>query len=257
MRVTLALAALLLVGLAGCDRSGPAASPAPGAPGVEAVGAPSAAPAPEAPAPAPAPALPEGNPAPAYPTTARAYSEAAIAAWADGNLATLGNLTTAQVQEQLIEIPQLNPAWDYQTCDGTAGAHYCAFRNADGDVITLKVVNQYLGQAHAINQVTAGLTTYAADGEQYVRRFVAAWGASNTPRMQALAKASVVASVSKHKRPAVGAPVALTSKSGGAGLMIVTVKVESTTFRLHVGTTLLGQKHAIVGYEAVPLSLTS
>ena len=176
MRVTLALAALLLVGSAGCDQSVPAASPAPGAPGVEAVGAPSVAPAPEAPAPAPAPALPEGNPAPAYPTTARAYSEAAIAAWVGGHLATLGNLTTAQVQEQLIEIPQLNTAWDYQTCDGTAGSHYCGFRNADGDVITLKVVNQYLGQAHAINQVTAGLTTYAADGEQYVRRFVAAWG---------------------------------------------------------------------------------
>lgn len=93
--------------------------------------------------------------APAYPQNAKAYAEAVIAAWKNHKIDRLGDLTTPEVQEQLLEIPgPPNMDWTYIMCDGAAGSSYCQFQNADGDKLTLKVVNQYLGKAHAVGQVT-------------------------------------------------------------------------------------------------------
>lgn len=90
---------------------------------------------------------------PVYPNDHETYAKVAIAAWKAHKLDRLGDLTTAQVHEQIIEIPAPNMNWTFDMCDGVAGAQYCSFNNNDGNKITLKVTSQYLSQAHAITQV--------------------------------------------------------------------------------------------------------
>ncbi|HET8657820.1 MAG TPA: hypothetical protein VFM55_02355 [Micromonosporaceae bacterium] len=240
------------------DRAGPAgAAPAsasgwgsvPKGPAAGAAGlSPPAATPPQAPPPKPAP------PAPSFPTTARGYAEAAVAAWSTGDLARLGELTTAGVHEQFVEIPgTLKADWIHHRCDGAAGSSYCTLRNGDGDSLTLRVTNQYLGGPHAVVALTASLTTYPADGEAYAGELVHAWAAGNTPRMRALARPDVVVAVNDNHqdRPQGTWQLSTVSEHGGAGLLIVHVDVNEgdVQLTLHVGTTLLGAPRAVVGYQ--------
>lgn len=114
---------------------------------------------PEAPAPAdttsPMPqtssAPPEG---PSYPDTAEGYAKAVVARWVAKDLDGLAELTTAQVHEQLIEIPgPLDMDWAFQMCDGTAGSSYCHFRNDPGDVLILRISHGKLEAAHGAVEV--------------------------------------------------------------------------------------------------------
>jgi hypothetical protein len=89
-----------------------------------------------------------------YPIASREYAEAVIAAWKTKNLSKLVDLTTPQVQEQLIEIPgPPNMNWTYVRSDGAMGSTYCSFINADGDKLTLRVTNEKLGHAHAVSNI--------------------------------------------------------------------------------------------------------
>ncbi|HEX6873993.1 MAG TPA: hypothetical protein VF163_23070, partial [Micromonosporaceae bacterium] len=195
------------------------------------------------------------KPAPTFPATARAYAEATVAAWASDNLNRLSELTTPGVHEQFIEIPgNLDTDWIYYRCDGAAGSTYCTLRNGDGDSVTLRVSNQYLGKAHAVAGLTADLTTYPSNGEAYASAFVRAWAAGNTPRMRALAKPDVVVAVNNNhqNRPQGTYLLSTVGEHGGAGLLIVHVSINegSVAFTLDVGTTLLGTPHAIIGYQS-------
>jgi hypothetical protein len=202
----------------------------------------------------PPPPPPASPPAATYPTTARAYAEATVAAWSAGDLSRLSALTTPEVDEQFIEIPgKLAPDWIHYRCDGVAGSNYCTLRNGVGDSVTLRVTNQYLGKPHAVVALTASLTTYPANGEMYAREFVRAWATGNTPRMRALARPAVVVAVNNayQDRPQGTWALGVNGEHGGAGLLIVDVDINegAITFTLEVGTTLLGTRHAIVGYE--------
>ncbi len=142
--VPLLCAALLVTGCAAKEE--PKAFPTV----VTTLGAPTSAPAPTA---KPSPST-KVSVAAVYPAQGKAYAEAVIAAWKAKNLTRLGDLTTAQVQEQLIEIPgPPNMTWTYVMCDGAAGSQYCRFTNADGHKLTLRLVNEKLGQAHAATEV--------------------------------------------------------------------------------------------------------
>jgi hypothetical protein len=191
--------------------------------------------------------LPEGAPV-SYPTTARAYAEATVAAWADHDLDGLAGFTTELVHEQFLEIPgQLKTDWIYVLCDGVAGSSYCTLRNGDGDEVRLKVVHQYLGGPHAVTELKASLTAYKAGAEDYAREFVLAWKAGNTPRMRALARPDVVVGMNNLARPEGQHFLLFQLEHGGAGLVMVHVDA-GVSFRLDIGTTLLGQPKAIVGY---------
>lgn len=256
--------ALILLGLAGvlavtaCKATDPA-SPAGEAFGVVAP-APSIDPTQTDPAPNdPAPTNPAptgsapGNLVALFPTTPKAYATAVIAAWTQDHINTLGSLTTAQVQEQILEIPQpLDDAWSYLRCDGTAGSSYCTFANADGDEFTLRISHSLLGKPHAAIEVMLDLTQYPADGLAYVKKFVAAWQIGNTARMLKLSKQSIVDQLGAAPvSPSYPAPVCC-----GGGLLQVTVKWNATSVRFDVGTILLGGPHAIVGYAPAGLGLT-
>ena len=187
-----------------------------------------------------------------FPGTAKAYAQAVVTAWKQGQVNTLGSLTTPGVQEQLLEIPQpLNDAWSYLRCDGTAGSSYCLFVNADGDELTLRISHPLLGKAHAATEVTLDLTAYPADGVAYVKEFVAAWQIGNTTRMLKLSKPSVVDQLGTAPvNPSYPEPDCC-----GGGLLQVKVAWAATSVRFDVGTTLLGEPHAIVGYAKAGLSI--
>lgn len=209
-------------------------------------------PGPSAQPPQPPPASP---PAATYPTTVRAYAEATVAAWSAGDLSRLGDLTTAEVDEQFIEIPgKLATDWIHYRCDGVAGSNYCTLRNGVGDSVTLRVTNQYLGKPHAVVALTVSLTTYPATGELYAREFVRAWATGNTPRMRALARPDVVVAVNNayQDRPQGTWALGAKGEHGGAGLLLVHIDINegAITYTLEVGTTLLGTPKAIVGYDA-------
>jgi hypothetical protein len=184
---------------------------------------------------------------PTYPASARKYAEAVLTAWRKGRLPRLADLTTPQVNEQILEIPgPPNHQWTYRDCDGAAGSSYCRFVNAVGDTIRLRITNSQLGAAHATTEVALDPTTYPADGVAYVKAFVAAWRDVNLPRMKALAVTSVVEYV-RHG-PAPDNPSYL-SVGGGGGLSRIRVtNLEGFSLELHVGTTLLGSPDAIVGH---------
>jgi hypothetical protein len=186
-----------------------------------------------------------------YPTTARAYAEATVAAWAGHDLDGLADLTTAQVHEQLLEVPgQPKTDWIHYLCDGAAGSSFCILRNGDGDQVKLKVTHQNLGGPHAVVEVTVGLTTYGSDADSYATAFAVAWASSNTARMRALARPDVVVAVNNNhqNRPQGNFIVDVALEHGGAGLVMAHVSVGSVEFRLDIGTTLLGKPKAIVGY---------
>ncbi len=187
-----------------------------------------------------------------FPSTAKAYAQAVVTASKQGQVETLGSLTTPGVQEQLLEIPQpLNDAWSYVRCDGTAGSSYCLFVNADGDELTLRVSHPLLGQAHATTEVTLDLTQYPADGVAYVKEFVAAWQVGNTARMLKLSTPGVVDQLGTAPvNPSYPKPDCC-----GGGLLQVKVAWAATSVRFDVRTTLLGDPHAIVGYAPAGLGI--
>lgn len=224
---------------AACAPAAPAATPTDG--GTGAFG--SVDPSTTSPAP---PSTTAPAPAPTYPATAKAYAEAVLAAWKNKQAATLGDLTTAMVQEQILEIPGPPPQdWTHIRCDGAAGSSFCAFYNSDGDEITLRISNQLVGQAHAATQVIFDVPEYPSDGIDYVKAFVAAWKNSNTPRMLLLSKPEVVNQLgtAPAANPTYPAPVCC-----GGGLLQVVANFGGNTMTFDVGTTLLGDPHAIIGY---------
>jgi hypothetical protein len=204
-----------------------------GGPGQASGGPPTSTPAPPAPPPV------------TYPKTARAYAEAVLAAWGQKQQDRLTALTNAQVYEQIVEIPgPPNMTWTYVQCDGAAGSSYCAFYNGDGDDIVLRLTNERLGKAHAASEVRFNL--FPDDGVEYVRQFVQAWTLAHKPRMLKLAVPDVVNAVveiaAAPKNPKYATP------EGGGGLLVVRItNDEGFSLDLHVGTTLLGHPHAIVG----------
>ncbi|HEX6870136.1 MAG TPA: hypothetical protein VF163_03470 [Micromonosporaceae bacterium] len=239
--VALALAATVL-GAAGCAKKDPATpTPTSTSAGTEGMGS--------GPAPASAPptAPPTTKPpAPSYPSTARAYAEAVLAAWKQGNLSRLGALTTPEVQEQIIEIPgPPNQTWTYRNCDGAAGSSYCSFVNANGDVITLRISHSLLSKAHAAVEVRFDQTIYASDPVEYVNEFIKAWQDANRVRMLKLSNSTAVDYFTHYTPPPSGYS---TCTDGAMGTTYVRVyNPDGLNYTIKVTNTKLGGPNAISG----------
>jgi hypothetical protein len=185
---------------------------------------------------------------PTHPGSVRAYAEAVLAAWKQGDVARLADLTTPMVQEQIMEIPgPPNQDWSFRDCEDDATV-YCGFFNAVGDWISLRIDKDKLGKAHAASAVEFDATVYPADSFDYVKEFIAGWEFGNIRRMQALARPEVVEYV-RHG-PAPVNPVYATADGGGAGLHRIEItNPDGFHLILDVGTTLLGSPDAIRGYS--------
>jgi hypothetical protein len=236
------LVAVSLLGLAACTKS---ANPDQIAPGPTGTHAPTAGPTGTTAGNPSATAAPTVNPA-VYPQTARVYADWVLAAWRQHQTDWLGELTTPEVQAQIVAVPgSPDLTWVYSRCDGAAGSTYCRFTNATGDVVTLQVSNALLTKQHAVVGMTFDATAYPLDAVAYATAFISAWQDGNLARMKALASPDVVTSTASMTVPA--SPT-YSAGSGGAGLVQVTVTAAGFHLVLQVGSTLLGAGHAIVGW---------
>jgi hypothetical protein len=141
LRLVGALAAALLLALAGCS---PAPSTGTGS-GAQA-GSDTRGNSPAA--------APPNAAATTYPTAARAYAEAVLAAWRDGDPPQLSGLLAAEAYTQLVAIPgPPSQDWTYRRCTGTGGNTDCEFRNGGGETIGLRMQNAQLGKEQAVIEV--------------------------------------------------------------------------------------------------------
>jgi hypothetical protein len=199
------------------------------------------------------PATSTAPPAPGYPDGARQYAEAVLAAWKAKALQTLANLATAQVHEQIIEIPMpVNMNWHYSQCDGAAGSTYCTFFNDPGDKFVLKLTNALLGKPHAAVGVQLDQTEYPSSATAYVKAFIAAWQEGNRWRMLELANQAEVDYFTHYTPPA---PGYLTCNDGAAGSTYVRVyNADGLNYAIRVINAQLSKPHAITGHVTPPAS---
>lgn len=191
---------------------------------------------------------------PTYPDDAEAYAEEVMEAWGGGSASWLEALTA---EAAYYGIADLNASpydpWQLLRCDGAAGSSYCSFTNPDGDLITLRISHQLLGDAHAATEVTLEKTVYPNDSVLYVKEFVEAWQFGNTARMVKLSSPAVANKVPDTPPTSV---TYLPLDCCGGGLAQVKVKIGNPTARFDVGTTKLGGPNAILDY-ATELGFTS
>lgn len=189
-----------------------------------------------------------------YPNTAQGYAEQVMQAWAAGDGNRLWLLTTEAAYHGIVDLnASPNDEWTLLRCDGTAGSSYCSYTNPDGDLLTLRISHQLLGQAHATTDVTLEKTVYPKDPVLYVKEFIKAWQFGNTARMLKLSSPAVVDKVPDT------APTSVTYlplDCCGGGLAQVKVKIGNATARFDVGTIKLGGPNAILDY-VVKFGITS
>jgi hypothetical protein len=191
---------------------------------------------------------------PTYPDTPEGYSQEVIEAWAGDDSSWFDALTTEGAGNEIVDIP-VSPYddWTLLRCDGAAGSSYCGFTNPNGDLLTIRISNQLLGQPDAAVDILLDITVYPNNGEAYVKEFIEAWQFGNTARMLKLSNPDVVDSV---PNPPTGSITYPEPDCCGGGLLQVKVKWGTTNVRFDVGTTLLGGPNAILDYAPV-LGFTS
>jgi hypothetical protein len=170
-----------------------------------------------------------------YPTDAAAYAAAVRDAWKNHDTATLDALTAGSVETQLAAIPSsTNQTWHPGTCDGTAGSMYCTAFNDNGDKLTIKIVNQLLGQPHAADNAQFDPTVLTGD---VVAAFVQAWQDGNTWRMHVLAGDSVVTFATSHTPPGTDYKECGNSGMGTEFTTVYSPSGPDYAFRVHIQPT--------------------
>ncbi len=191
--IVVATVAVLVLALAGCGKSGAGTATATGTPaaGVGGLNPVDGSPAASA-TPSDSAGPTAGPSTAAYPGDAKAYAQAALDAWASGAHAGLVALTSPAAAtgfDHITSHPDMN--WHFHTCEGAAGSQYCMWDNNNGDRLRIKVISQYVGQAHAIDEVVLDATTYPSIADDYAGAFMQAWLDGNSYRMTALSAATV------------------------------------------------------------------
>lgn len=135
-----------------------------------------------------------GNQAPTYPKNAKDYAQALLTAFGKNDKTRLGQLASQGAVLQLQTQTGLDPNWTvYVSCGADGSAHtQCVFRNAHGDVASVRIENAKLGSPTAGTEALIDRTTYSTDPSQYASTFAFAWKDGNTERMRRLSNASVV-----------------------------------------------------------------
>lgn len=201
-----------------------------------------------------------GNTAPTYPTTAKAYAQALLKAWANKNYTRLDQLAITSAVQQIKDsityggLPNAN--WHYLNCQGAAGATYCTFRNDNGDETVIRLNNSQIGHPTAVTEAPLSRTEFPADASAYVNNFIDAWQQGNQQRMLAYANQSVVNFVT-HYTPLAGSQIC--PPDGAAGSQYLTVKGLGDSagalylFRLTSEVLARQGKHAITS-ASIPAS---
>jgi hypothetical protein len=117
-----------------------------------------------------------------------------LQAFGKNDKSRLGQLASQNAVLQLQSMTGLNPDWTvYVSCGADGASHtQCVFRNAHGDVASVRVDNAKLGSPMAGTEALIDRTTYSTDPGQYASTFALAWKDGNTERMRRLSSSSVV-----------------------------------------------------------------
>lgn len=188
-----------------------------------------------------------GPAAPAYPQSAKDYVQALLQAFGRNDRSRMGQLAAQAALLQLASHTGLDPHWTvYVSCKPEGGSHtLCVFRNAHGDVASVKATNSLLGRPAAIVEALIDRTTYASDAGQYASAFADAWQDGNTQRMRRLSSSTVVSFFNGKTRANGYTPVPAPDGD------FWTVSMEglpagSYSFKLRIAKASLGKANAIV-----------
>ncbi|HEX6683364.1 MAG TPA: hypothetical protein VF062_11240 [Candidatus Limnocylindrales bacterium] len=184
-----------------------------------------------------------GPAAPTYPKSAKDYVQAMLLAFGKNDKSRMGQLAAQAALLQLASHTGLDPNWTvFVSCKPEGGSHtLCVFRNAHGDVASVKATNSLLGQPAAIVEALIDRTTYASDAAGYAGKFGLAWQNGNTERMRRLSSSSVVSFFSG-KTPA----NSYTPYVSGDTVTMEGLPAGSFSFKLRVAGASLGKANAIV-----------
>jgi hypothetical protein len=158
-------------------------------------GSPGSSPAPSGSTAASAPAVSATGPtgtgvigtAPAFPKDAPAYATEAVAAWRQGDHARLAQLNdAADTVFATLDAGDYNKQFTLYRCDGAAGSSICTLYNAVGDTLTLRLVNERLGQAHAVVDGQWRPITFPTDLRAYAEEAVTDWSGRNAAAVSLL-----------------------------------------------------------------------
>ena len=193
----------------------------------------------------------EPPPAPSYPDSAREYAEAVVAAWVGHDNDRLADLTTAEVHEQIIEIPMpIDLNWSFDECATVVPNRSCGFFNSNGDNFVLLINPDLLGQPHAAIEVALDLTEFPDNAVTYGREFVNAWRAGNTNRLNKLATDTVITYITGKTTPAAGYRACGDGAAGSTYVRIYGGGGPEYVFQ--VQNQALGGPEAVVGWTPPP-----
>jgi hypothetical protein len=204
--------------------------------------------------PAPGSSAGGGGPAaPTYPKNAKDYAQALLQAFGKNDKARLGQLASQGAMLQLQTQTGLDPNWTVHVSCGPDGSGYtqCLFRNAHGDVASVRLDNAKLGSPTAGTDALIERTVYPTDAGQYASTFAAAWQNGNTERMRRLSSSSVVSSFNgKTKALAYSTQASKDGDFWNVKTYDGSVGGGGFSFTLRIANGSLGKANAIVGVTA-------
>jgi len=188
-----------------------------------------------------------GPAAPTYPKNAKDYVQALLQAFGKNDKTRLGQLASQGAVLQLQTQTGLDPNWTVYVSCGPDGSGYtkCVFRNAHGDVASVRVDNAKLGSPMAGTEALIDRTTYSMDPGQYASTFAIAWGNGNTERMRRLSSSTVVSFFSGKKAP-VGQTTSAAKDGDFWNVSVYGLPAGDFSFKLRIANGSLGKANAIV-----------
>jgi hypothetical protein len=126
-----------------------------------------------------------------YETDAESYARAAVRAWIVMDLGRIAGYVSPAAGQVMSDHPSPGDDWVFLGCTPSGGSTTCAFRNLNGDDLTLTVDDATLGHAGAVSTVDLRRTTFPREPKAYASMFLAAWQAGNKQLMSALTSTQV------------------------------------------------------------------
>jgi hypothetical protein len=126
-----------------------------------------------------------------YETDAESYARAVVRAWTVMDLDRIAEFVSSAAGQVILNNPGPGDDWVFVGCTPSGGSTNCAFRNLNGDDLTLTVDNAALGHAGAVSTIDLKRTKFPAEPKAYASMFLAAWQAGNKQLMSALTSKQV------------------------------------------------------------------
>jgi hypothetical protein len=129
-----------------------------------------------------------------FPADAEAYATAAVGAWVAGDTGRLDQLRDPGAAIfTTLSSGNYDKHFTLYACQGAAGSSFCTFYNGVGDELVLRLVNQLLGQQHAVLDGQWHPITFPTDNQAYAQEALNAWIGHNDARIGLLCTSDAAA----------------------------------------------------------------